>query len=530
MVRLKEAPSGNINTLTPKTSYKEYTPDQRVTFFLKTLQPKNSTSYETTYDKEDIEIDSIRGGGFFGKVLIPKDKEYVVKTSLPDSWHHLWRIVNWDFHPFPAQHNESAAQQEHLATRIIHTVLPIASKGKFYSPNSLGYAWLPTGFAQVVEKVKGRSPRFNTESDEYSKFKKAQQELSELAFNLGLEQVGQIHPNNPFGLANLWFDDKNQRWIWLDTIPAIPHRVHVYPSFRFQFHKEIRDRLNQGELTFNQIHTDKFREYLSTHRQEFPDDIYQQLVDDLSLYEKFSQRSLAEKNQALEIGPAMKALAVSLLGVAKLPKKILEKTVIDPLMITFKEQYRTHKILEGASQAKQLGLITQEEWRQAEKAFLVNEKDDKEIARKKKILIGLIGWYNISSFVINWVEYLLGAKVLLIDKDPALATLIGVIGETFPQLVRFLSTLMIEKIFQTNLKAAGSTSLLPGKLGGTVLPYPAQLVVFTGERASLVFHYGLRKIIAEISAISPAGGWGTDTEAKLYRKFGKKLEKFLTSV
>ena len=89
---------------------------------------------------------------------------------------------------------------------------------------------------------------------------------------------------------------------------------------------------------------------------------------------------------------------------------------------------------------------------------------------------------------------------------------------------------MIEKIFQTNLKAAGLTSLLPGKLGGTVLPYPAQLVVFTGERASPVFHYGLRKIIAEISAISPAGGWGTEQEAKLYKKFGKKLEKFLTLV
>lgn len=515
-----------VNSKEVNLSYNEYQKGTKLPFTLKTIQ----TDGNIIQREESIEVNMVRGGGFFGKVLIPKDKEYVVKTSLPDSWHHFWRIVNWDFHPFPAQHNESAAQQEHIATRIIHTVLPIVSKGKFSSPNSLGYVWLPTGFAQVVEKVEGRPPRFDKEEDEYAMFKQAQRDLSEIAFELGLDQVGQIHPNNPFGLANLWFNDKNQRWIWLDTIPAIPHRIHVYPSFRFQFHQEIRNRLNQGKLTFNQIHTDKFREYLSTHRQEFPDDIYQQLIDDLSLYEKFSQRSLAEKNQALEIGSAMKALAVSLLGVAKLPKKMLEKAVIDPLMITFKEQYRTHKILEGVLQAQELGLITKKEWRQVEKGFLVSEKDDKEIARKKKILIGLIGWYNISSFVINWVEYLLGAKVLLIDKDPALATLIGIIGETFPSLVRSLSTLIIEKIFQTNLKTAGLTSLLPGKLGGTVLPYPAQLAVFARERANIVFHYGLRKIIADISAISPAGGWGTEAEAKLYKKFGKKLEKFLTSV
>jgi len=510
----------------PKINYNEYSPGKSLYFDLRTIKPDGSVIQQPN----EVTIDAIRGGGFFGRVLFPKNQEFVIKTSLPDSWHHFWRIINWDFHQFPAQYEESAAQLEHLAGRIIHTVLPIITEGKFYSPASLGYTWLPTGFAQVVEKVEGRPPRFDKEENEYVIFKQAQRDLSEIAFELGLDQVGQIHPDNPFGLANLWFDDKNQRWIWLDTIPAIPHRIHVYPSFRFQFHKEIRDRLNQGELTFNQIHTDKFKKYLSTHHQEFPEDLYKTLISDLSLYENFFQQSLAEKKQKHEVGPAIKALAVSMLGLTRLPKKLVEKALFDPLKITFSERYRSNKIFEGMRQAKELGLVTEEEWTQATNALSIREKDDKEITRKKKILIGLISWYNISSLIINWTEYLLGAKVLLINKDPALATLIGIIGETFPPLVRSLSTLIIEKIFQTNLKTASLTSLLPGKLGGTVLPYSAQLTVFAGERANIVFHYGLRKIIADISAISPAGGLGTDAEAKLYKKFGKKLEKFLISV
>lgn len=129
--------------------YQEYSPGDQISFPLHTLQSDGNI----ITSERSITIEDIRGGGFFGKVIIPRDENFVIKTSLPDPWHHLWRIVNWNFREFPAQSEEKSAKLEHLATRLIHNVLPVISNGRFYSPDSYGYTRLAPGYAQVVEKL-----------------------------------------------------------------------------------------------------------------------------------------------------------------------------------------------------------------------------------------------------------------------------------------------------------------------------------------------------------------------------------------
>ncbi|MBI4100362.1 hypothetical protein HY439_01340 [Candidatus Microgenomates bacterium] len=231
----QERTIGNIHEHHPrKNPYGEYLTGDEIKFSLQTLQSDGSLR---SCDQR-IVIRDVRGGGFFGRVIIPEDGGYVIKTSCPDSWHHLWREVNWDFKPFPARVFEIDAQLEHLSTRLIHQVLPRLSGGKFRSPDSFGYTDLPNGFAQVVEKMEGRGPRFDLPKNEFLEFRQAQEELTDLALRLGLEQAGQIHPENPFGMANLWKEKDGHGFIWLDTIPAIPHNGWIKPFFHFKFHKK----------------------------------------------------------------------------------------------------------------------------------------------------------------------------------------------------------------------------------------------------------------------------------------------------
>ncbi|MDP3998045.1 MAG: hypothetical protein Q8P89_00305 [bacterium] len=282
--------------------YKEYLPGDRVDFTVRTLHSDGSL---TTEDKWLI-IEGIRGGGFFGQVLIPQDQNFVIKTSLPDPLHHLWRTIRWELKPFPAQNIEVAAQLEHLSTRLINKVVPILTNGKFQSPDSLGYTQLPTGYAQVLEKMYGRGPR---DKNEALKFRQAQKEIIQLALNLGLEQAGQVNPNNPFSLANLWWNDEKGVWIWLDTIPAIPHKAWEEKLLSLDFNKVVRDWFYQKVVTFGRVHTAYFLNEINQHRHSFSDQDFEEIKANLYLYEKlWEDKEETVKNDKHDLRLAIKPL------------------------------------------------------------------------------------------------------------------------------------------------------------------------------------------------------------------------------
>ena len=100
-------------------------------------------------------VEDIRGGGFYGKVMLFENE--VIKTSEPDSWHKLWRHINWELSPFPPQSNKLAAELDFLSGRIINRIVPNLTEGRVITPDSIGYTDLKKiGFAQVIERVHGR--------------------------------------------------------------------------------------------------------------------------------------------------------------------------------------------------------------------------------------------------------------------------------------------------------------------------------------------------------------------------------------
>ncbi|MBI3366478.1 hypothetical protein HY041_02525 [Candidatus Roizmanbacteria bacterium] len=496
-----------------------------------TLMRLNTDGQKRISPQETIKIKEIKSGGFNGKVLIPETGDFVIKTTLPDPWHHLWRTINWDLEQFPGQHEEVMAQIEHVAGRIIHTALPILTQGKFYSPNSLGYTLLPTGYAQIVEKMVGRPPRYDTKRNEFNEFRKAQEELTKLAFDLGLEQVGQIHDKNIYGMANLWFDNQNNRWIWLDTIPAIPHRGFVYPFYRFKFHQEIRDRLNNGKLTFNTIHTDKFLQYISEHRELFPDETFDQLTQDLALYELKSRQYAIEAKHRRSIDTTARALTATIQDnwtfPFKLPFKIIKKAVIDPARIVFDKNYRVAPIIKRMNDAYGRGLVTSEELERSMEAIRLYQSENGKYSYDNKVLTALLATYVIGSMAVNLLQAGIAGNVLFGGQDlvSAIESFIGL--QAVPFLFRPGTAYVIGKLTKTDLRAAMSVSWVPTL--GILYSVPAQVSAWTGSRSREIWHHTVRNFITRISSlpIFPYGGLGSQFEGQLMQSVGKRIESLV---
>jgi len=335
--------------------YKQFQVGNRLDFTIHTLNPDGAI---TDHDKSVV-IEAVKGGGFFGLVPIPKDEDYVIKTSLPDPWHEFWRGINWGFRQFPSQVSETAAQLDHLSMNLIHDAIPVLTNGFVYTPRSLGYTGLSSGFAQVIEKLDGRGPRYDNDQDEYNGFRNIQTELTYVCLRLGLEQAGQLHPKNIFAMANLWKNPEQQRWEWVDTLPAIKHTGFVWPLFYFPFHGELRNYFNPEthEITFNKIHSDLFLEEIQRQRHLFTDNAYQRIIDNLNLYDNLWRKRQSEGETKRDILGTLRAGYES--GRQFLPKALVKtaKGLISPIRIIVDQNYRNSLTLNGVEEAAKQKII-----------------------------------------------------------------------------------------------------------------------------------------------------------------------------
>ena len=493
------------------------------------------------------EVEAIRGGGFYGKVILLKDK--VIKTTEPDSWHELWRHINWGLFPFPSQSSELAAQLDFLAGRIINRIVPAVTNGRVITPDSIGYVDLgKIGFGQAIERMSGRGARFYPEN-ENKLFNQTRQEIWQLGIALGLEQAAQVHPDNPFGKQNLWTTDDGQM-IWLDVLPAIKHTGWVWPAFNFKFHKDVREKIGDGDETFNRIHTDRLRQFFGNRSEELSEclDVYDEILRQFSgemetdkrtlVIEDAVRRGLVSSGKAEELMNSDAAYVAFLAGTVVRPalgafmefisdthlyrafadrqsQTDIMRFVRDPMFR--RQRFIEHTILNGAREAYNLGLINEREWEGAWDVLSQPAISKTEARKLASTYLGLQAWYTISSSIINSVSIPLMASSIVAENPGARLALGLFVDIVVPPVVRMASTLAVSLMTKQELKTAIKVSALP-KLGG-YLAVPADMAYRFGNRSEMIWHYTKRGLIASLSKVlRPWGGWNSDLEATLWDK------------
>lgn len=500
--------------------HQNYQPGQLIEYKVSTLSPDGGVC---NYPERSI-IQKVSGGGFYGQFLLLKNRSYGIKTTQPTPMHDMLRHFAWGGCEFPSQVLENAAQEDYLATNLISDTLQVVTEGQFYSPGSRGYTFLPTGYSQLIDVVYGRPPKFMP-VNEYPKFKQAQEELTAVALNLGLEQVGQIHPDNPFAMANLWYDDARGQFVWLDTLAAFKHEP-IFRLLRYKFHEEIRKQFypdDPSKITYNRIHTDLFRSYVGLFEGEFDPVVYRRVMNNLDLYEQLLANN--EEVTARSLKPAI----IAAREMAKeVPGKAFDKlrSVLELAGAVFSSDIRKRMVFEGIEEAKEKGLVTEQELTDAETVFNLNEKLKQSALKFRLAEIAMLGYYIASGFGTKGIEgtaYVLNA---LSDSDPFVKTLmtggIWLGGQVLSSASRFAGTRVIGGLTGVNLRAAAWVSTIP--VFGNGLPFSVQPLVNTGSEDSALWHYSVRRKLAGLSALHPAGGWGTKYEAVLYSKFGPGIE------
>lgn len=513
-----------------------FSPGERVDCEIITVRNKTKTT--TRFSST---IGSVSGGGFYGNVLVFPDDKVVMKLSQPDPWHEFWRYVNWE-KPFPPQVSEVEALHDHLSSRIIANTIEYVSKVKIPAP--VGYTHFEKlGYAQEIEQAEGRPIRFSPDMKEFKLIRRTQDELLKIGSKFGLEHISQIHPANPFAFSNLWIDE-NGKVIWLDTLPAIPHTGFVKPFFRFPFHLDIRRRLGTDEVTFNRIHTARFREMLKETSRLFPGNVYNSLIDDLGLYESVvrecgQSKHLSKKEDFLEacfetglittsqkefllnsdkdynkfaselkFEPLVEAFTV---GVAKLMDlanpvrhiSTLYKIITDG---SFKRGFVRSIILSGVTQASERRILSSKDLNRISTAI------DKDTARGLAYL-DTQAYFLLSGRLMNFVEGSSYLSVLLSGNKEAKIAFGFFIGWILPSLVRPLITTLMGRKYNVDLKHLKSFSKWPKV--GSYLSVPYDISKRGGNDD--ILHYNLRLIVASISSIlRPWGGWGSQHEAQLW--------------
>lgn len=493
------------------------------------------------------EVEAIRDGGFYGKVMLFKNE--VIKTTEPDSWHKLWRQINWGLSSFPPQSSELAAQLDFLAARIINRVVPEVTDGRVITPDSIGYVDLgKIGFGQVIERMRGRGARFYPEN-ENKLFNQTRQRVWRLGVALGLEHAAQVHPDNPFGKPNLWTTDDGQM-IWLDVLPAIKHTGWVWPAFNFKFHKDVREKIGGGEETFNKIHTDRLRESFSNRSEELStcldmyDKVLTEYVQEMDrdkralVIEDAVRRGIISSGKREELMHSDMAYMAFLTGAVVRPalgaflefisdtrvyraftdrqfQADMVRFVQDPMFR--RQRFIEHTILNGAREAYNLGLINEREWEETWDVLNQPAMSETEARKLVSTYLGLQAWFTISSSIINSVSIPLIASSVVAENPGARLALGLFVDIVVPPVVRMASTLATSLMTKQELKTAIKVSAIP-KLGG-YLAVPADMAYRFGNRSEMIWHYTKRGLIASLSKIlRPWGGWNSDLEASLWEK------------
>ncbi len=506
-------------------------------------------------------IEDIRGGGFYGRVLLFSDE--VIKSAEPDPWHLLWRRLNWRLQPFPPQSSELAAQLDYLAGSIIHRVIPTTTSGRIIAPEPIGYVDLgPLGYGQALERMRGRGARFLHGLDENLKFAETRKQLWEIGKALGIEHTAQVHKNNPFGKQNIWITDDG-RMIWLDTLPAIPHTGMVLPFFYFPFHRDIRKGMGKEEVTFNQINTSRMREYLTKNDNLFTSSTREELDFYLTTYDRTLEAYAQEANEQwgassnkrrtiiedslnrnLISQEQAKRLYESNLSYGRFIIGLVTKPGIDAFLeliqnrriyrVVFDKEFqgdivkflndsnfRRQRIIEnttlqGMREAYLLGLVSDEEWQEAWELLeepLISGGEAKKLAAT---YVSLQTWYAASSALMNILSASVGVSVLFSERPLARLALAGFIEFVLPSIVRVSSTALVETLTNQDIKTAIKVSGVPffGHLAVV-----ADLAHRYGDRSEKIWHYTKRNIIASLSKmLRPWGGWNSDLEAELWEK------------
>jgi hypothetical protein len=499
-------------------------------------------------------LEGVRGGGFYGKVLLFDG--FVVKTTLPDDWHNLWRTLNHRLPVFPPGSLESAAQLDHLATRIIHITMPLVTDEGIITPDSYGYTDLgPFGFAQVLERLSGRGARFDV-PHENERIRLARERIWDVGIDLGLEQAAQAHPRNPFGKPNIWLGRDGQV-VWLDVLPAIPHTGFVLPAFYFSFHMDVRRQIGNGALTFNRIHTGKLRAYLDAH----PGLVEGSERDDLELcldtYDRVwgsYQQDVNGNQQTLVINDAQRRglltdaetvglrasklryrlyLLRAVFGLAwGAFRDFLQATFVYRLLYdeAFRQKawrffrdraFRRRKILEktilrGVEKAYERDLVTAKEREDAGEMMGHSPRSAQEMKKLVATYIFLQVYYILTGNLINLVSFSTMLSAIVAENQVERLLLGLMIDWFFPPLLRVISTIITGAVTGQDLRVATIVSAIP-KLG-SYISVPADIGYRFGHRSAIIWHYAKRGVVAAASKmLRPWGGWNTDLEERLWK-------------
>lgn len=531
-----------------KSRYGQFSEGNNLSFALKKINSDGSL----TVQEYNAQIEAVKGGGFFGQVLLFKDLPFILKTAIPDPWHDLWRRVNWGARDFPYQINEHDAQIGQLTTDLIHTAVDPLTKGKLYAPKSFGYALLPGTFAQAVERLYGRPPRYDNNHNEFSKFRQAQQAATDLYYKLGLEHVGQIHTDNPFAMANLWRNEVSDRWESFDTLPAIRHTGRVWPMLLpYKFHYLIRRAYypDKESITFDRIHTDKYLNTVEKNRNDFSEETLIRIRGNVSLYEELMFQKTGRQENVRNYRALAYAGEQSAINFGQSILYKAKDTVLTPYRILMEPDYINKLVLGGVQKALDTNTISEDVYQEAVSLVQGISKKDKGRSRFLKTLKGgslwssLYAYYHISGSVLKvpeiaaYANFGLGdiiekvsrldfASLITPEGTVKLGIFLGIFSgaRVAGGLNSYLATKSLARLSGRKLDTAARISAIP--LIGIHMAIPAQFCVDLGSRSETIWHYTVRNAIAKISKINPAGGWGSQFEGVLWNKVGKRIEKW----
>jgi hypothetical protein len=503
------------------------------------------------------QITAAHKGGFHGEVFEVADEasgEKIIKTAhVHGLIQRLGRFINWDGKPFPSQVSESAALIDYVSQKIARGFIPAATG--VYTPDVRGVGFLPGyGYVKDLEKLYGRPPSYIHGFGEYDRLMQARRAIATLGMELGnVNWAGQAHPDNVFGLQNLWIGRDGQV-ILVDQLPGIRHKGTFlgipFPFLAFQ--REIRKRLGHGRVTFNEIDTELHRKALAKDSR-FKDvdkssmhlylDMYDALRKDLNcelrkgrieqqisafvllgILKKYPQGMKEWTSAAMHAflyGSKETLAQIAQIVRESTPVRLMSEREFQKIFVTglylFEDGYRN-------------GTISQADWLEA-KSLVFDENEALSPKQRKRIrnYLSLMGMYLTSSTILNAAGAAAFVATELTDPgNHGRATTLGVMFATgLSAAFRYLSTKPFSWITKQNANIIRSLSLIPTV--GAFSPL-AQMAANT-ELAHVAPDFWpntVRGIAAKVSGIVPWGGWGTDLEAKLMKglyKNQKRIQK-----